>query len=206
MYVYMQLYVYHYYVNVCRDVRHIVPCSCELWRKSATAVCAEWTELAKTRFSRGPVNSTCMSICEMRTAHLPYNCMYTHINVWTGFQCEVRQNAPWSRSLQGKLTVCMWSVMGRRALRSGAPKMTGQHGRWKMDVRHSLVTFGAPDLRARARRADHAERIHFFHRLREQGAFCRNRMIGCMGQKACRVLDQVPDYTQCTLLPVSSYE
>ena len=40
-------------------------------------------------------------------------------------------------------------------------------------------------LRVRARRADHAERIHFFHKFREQGAFCRNSLFLFMSQKAC---------------------
>ena len=88
MYVYIQLYVHHYNVNVCRDVRRLLPCSCRLCRKSARAVCAEWTELAKTRFSRGPVHSTCKSICEMRTEYRPYKCMYTP------YKCMYRISAP----------------------------------------------------------------------------------------------------------------
>ena len=50
-----------------------------------------------------------------------------------------------------------------------------------MEVRHSPVTFGAPDLRAPPVHADHSERIHFVHRSREQGAFCRNALYPIYG-------------------------
>ena len=73
-------------------------------------------------------------------------------------------------------------VGGARQIR----RLDSQHWRWKIEVRDSLVSFGAHGLRVRARRADHAERIHFFHRFREQGAFCRNSLFLFMSQKACR--------------------
>jgi len=98
---------------------------------------------------------------------------------------QLRQNAPCSRDLSKKWMVPLWSVLARRARRPWAPQMTSQHWRWKIEVRDSLVSFGAHGLRVRARRADHAERIHFFHRFREQGAFCRNSMFLFMSQKAC---------------------
>ena len=58
-----------------------------------------------------------------------------------------------------------------------------------MEVRHSLVTFGAQGLRVGRGRADHAERIYFFHRLREQGAFCRNSAL-----KSCTYINMVHTY------------
>ena len=73
------------------------------------------------------------------------------------------------------------SLVGKRGGR-GPSTVTGQYERWKMEVRQSLVTFGAHGLRVVPVHADHSERIHFFHRSREQGAFCRNSLVHFMGQ------------------------